>query len=76
MIDMALRSGNIVLYYFSKFLMVVFPNFEALNVKSTIGTPVVLDPGFFMINTLHAGLYLILILTFTILIFNRKTFEN
>lgn len=74
--DMALRSGNQALFYFSKFLMVVFPNFEALNIKSVIGTPITLSPSFFAINILHALLYLAIILTFTVLIFNRKTFEN
>ncbi|MDD5197372.1 MAG: hypothetical protein PHN60_00765 [Candidatus Gracilibacteria bacterium] len=76
MTDMALRSGNQILFYFSKALMVIFPNFEALNIKSLIGTPIALNPSFFAINILHALLYLGLILTFAVLIFNRKTFEN
>lgn len=76
MTDMAIRSGNQILYYFSKVLMVIFPNFEALNVKSLIGTPVVPNLSFFAINIVHALLYLVLILTFAVLIFNRKTFEN
>ncbi len=76
MTDMALRSGNIALYYFSKFLMVLFPNFEALNIKSVIWTPLVLEPTFFLINIVHGGLYLGVILTLTVLIFNKKTFEN
>ncbi len=76
MTDMALRSENYILLYFSKFLMVIFPNFEALNIKSIIGTPIVLSPSFYAINTLHAFLYLAVILTFAVLIFNRKTFEN
>ncbi|MDD5376513.1 MAG: ABC transporter permease subunit [Candidatus Gracilibacteria bacterium] len=76
MTDMAIRSGNRMLFYFSKILMVIFPNFEALNIKSIIGTPVVLHPSFFAINILHALLYLAVMLTFAVLIFNRKTFEN
>jgi hypothetical protein len=56
--------------------MIIFPNFEALNIKSIIGTPVVLHPSFFAINILHALLYLAVMLTFAVLIFNRKTFEN
>lgn len=76
MTDMAVRSGNQILLYLSKFLMIIFPNFEALNIKSLIGTPLSFAPSFFVINTLHALLYLTLILTFTVLIFNRKTFEN
>lgn len=76
MTDMAIRSGNQALFYFSKFLMVIFPNFEALNIKSVIGTPIVLASSFFWVNILHALLYLTAILTFAVLIFNRKTFEN
>lgn len=76
MTDMAIHSSNQILFYLSKFLMIVFPNFEALNIKSVIGTPIVLSPSFFAINIVHACLYLTLILTFTVLIFNRKTFEN
>jgi len=76
MTDMAIRSGNQILFYFSKVLMVIFPNFEALNIKSIIGTPIILEHSFFIVNTLHALLYLTLILTFSVLIFNRKTFEN
>ena len=76
MTDMAIRSGNQILFYFSKFLMIVFPNFEALNIKSAIGTPIVFSPSFFALNIVHAGLYLAVILTFAVIIFNRKTFEN
>ncbi len=76
MTDMALRSGNNILYYFSKVLLVIFPNFEALNIKSLIGSPITIAPSFFAINIVHAFLYLAVILTFTVLIFNRKTFEN
>ncbi|NCP76791.1 ABC transporter permease [Candidatus Gracilibacteria bacterium] len=76
MTDMAIRSGNQILLYLSKFLMVIFPNFEALNIKSIIGTPIVLGSSFFAVNIVHALLYLALILTFAVLIFNRKTFEN
>lgn len=76
MTDMAIHSGNQILFYFSKTLMVVFPNFEALNIKSLIGTTLVLNPSFFAVNIVHAFLYLAVILTFAVLIFNRKTFEN
>lgn len=76
MTDMAIRSGNQALFYFSKALMVVFPNLEALNIKSLIGTPVTLAPSYFALNIAHALLYIAVILTFAVLIFNRKTFEN
>jgi len=76
MMAMAQRGGNVIMYYTSEALMVIFPNFEALNIKSVIGTPVILAPTYFAWNTLHALLYLALLLTFASLIFNRRTFEN
>ena len=75
-IDIASRSGNHLMYYFGKFLLIIFPNFEALNVKSIIGTPVVLSWQYLSLNTLHAFLYLAVVLILAATIFNRKTFEN
>lgn len=40
-LDIALRNGEALLVYISKFLLTILPGFEALNVaKNTIGTPV------------------------------------
>lgn len=75
-IDIAARSGNIAFAYFGKFLMIIFPNFEALNIKSAIGTPVVFSWQYLSLNTAHAFLYLAVILLLSTMIFNRKTFEN
>ena len=76
MIDTAIRSGNTVFLRFSQALYALFPNFEALSYpKNIIGTPQTLDMPVFFFTASHALVYLAVILLFTILIFNRKTFE-
>jgi hypothetical protein len=100
-IDMAFWKNEILLLIW-KVLYVIFPNFEALNIKSRIWEVASIhvwdfiwtgsvDPllkvvhitentsiGYFYIafNSVYSLIYLILILSFTILIFNRKTFES
>lgn len=76
-LDVAIRNENTVMIYLSKFLMTIFPQFEALNAaKNTLGTPVALDASFYAINFGLAGLFLIIILTATSMIFEFKKFEN
>lgn len=76
-LDMAIRNQNVAMISLSKFLMTVFPQFEALNVaKNTLGTPVALSSSFYGINFGLAGLYLVIILVATSLIFEFKKFEN
>ena len=75
-IDLAIKSGNTLLVYFTKFLQVVFPNFEALNIKNLVWTVKGFDISFIAANTVYAILYLAVILFFTVLIFNKKQFEN
>jgi ABC-type transport system involved in multi-copper enzyme maturation permease subunit len=74
-IDMA-HGKNIIMLNIGKFLLLIFPNFEALNIKSLIMSQVKISTSYIAFNFTYAIVYLILILTFTILIFNRKTFEN
>ena len=75
-IDMAAFKKNEILVYIWKFLYIVFPNFEALNIKNLILTPEKIWFNYLVWNTAYALIYLIFILFFTIIIFNKKTFEN
>ncbi|MDD2516413.1 MAG: ABC transporter permease subunit [Candidatus Gracilibacteria bacterium] len=75
-IDLAIKSNNTFFIYLSKFLGVIFPNFESLNIKNLVGTIQNIDPKFIVINLIYALVYLIVILIFTIFIFNKKEFEN
>lgn len=75
-IDLILRIQNQFLVYFVKFLQILFPPFEAINLKDYIWS--FRDFSFLYLawNTLYSLLYLAIILCFTILIFNKKNFEN
>jgi hypothetical protein len=76
-LDMALRNENMGLVYLSKFLMALFPQFEALNMaKNTLGTPVGLASSFYAVNFGTAVAYLAVILIATSVIFEYKKFEN
>jgi len=75
-IDMAVRSKNYIMLIFWKVLYVLFPNFEALNIKNVILSPVKVENSFLLFNSLYWLAYLAIILWLTIIIFNRKTFEN
>lgn len=76
-LDMALRNQHTVLVYLAKFLMTIFPQFEALNMaKNTLGTPLGLSASFYAMNFGIAGLYLVIILVATSVIFEHKKFEN
>lgn len=76
MIDAAIRGGNAVFLRFSQVLYLLFPNFEGLNYpKNVIGTPELISTTNILANAGHAILYVAIILLFTVLIFNSKTFE-
>lgn len=75
-IDTALRGNNVGFTRFAQFLYLLFPNFEGLSyAKNIIGTPQTIGTIGFIANGGHALLYMAIILTFTIVIFNKKTFE-
>lgn len=61
-----------ITYGFQSFL----PPLEALNIKDVIWGFTNFHANFFIFNSLYSILYLTIILFFTVLIFNRKRFEN
>ncbi len=75
-IDMAVNKNSYLLKMLGKVIFVLFPNFEALNIKEAIMTPVSVSASFISLNLAYAIIYMIIVLGFTIIIFNRKTFEN
>lgn len=74
-IYMAKRSQNALMEYTGNTLYVIFPNFEALNLKHFIMSSFENLGSYVAYNTLYAVLYAYIILGLTIIIFNRKTFE-
>lgn len=75
-IDLVVRLHNQVLVYLIKSLQVLFPPFEAINLKDSIWSFSNFPLSYLVWNTFYSLFYLALILFFTVLIFNRKNFEN
>ena len=76
MIDIANRTSSTITIYFTKWLQLLFPPFEALNIKDVIWSFTNFSNYYFIFNSFYSIIYLIIILFFTILIFERKKFEN
>lgn len=76
LLDLAIRVKSQVLILFTKGLELLFPPFEALNTKDYIGSFIKFDSLFFIQNIWYSIVYLVVILFFTVLIFNKKKFEN
>jgi len=76
LMDMAQRSGSQIFQYLIQAIQVVFPPMQALNIKDVIWSFKNFEPILLAMNSLYAVVYIALILFFTVLIFNRKKFEN
>lgn len=76
LLDLVVKTKIIFLEIWTKILQLLFPPFEALNTKDFIWSFAKFDLGFFMQNITYSMVYLALILFFTVLIFNKKKFEN
>jgi len=76
LIDMATRSKDQIFIYFTKIVQLLFPPFEAMNLKDYIWSVISFNYIYFLSNIAYSIIYLFLILLLTILIFNRKKFEN
>jgi len=76
MLDYAIHQGNMMMAYFGKAILTVFPNLEALNLKNYVATdaPVVLSNWFLGYGV--SVLYVIVILFLSALIFSRRSFDN
>jgi hypothetical protein len=76
LLEMAIRTQNIVIYYFTQGVQLLFPPFEALNIKDVIGSFTNFHINFFLFNSFYSIAYLSILLLWTILIFNKKRFES
>lgn len=74
-LDMVNRFQNEVIVGFIKAIQLLFPPFEALNIKDVIGWFTNFSTNFFIFNSFYSVAYLIIILYFTVVIFNKKEFE-
>ncbi len=76
MLDMIQRTQNVIAIYASKILVLIFPPLEAINIKDYIGSFKDFSALYLVSNTFYSLLYIALIMTFSVLIFNRKKFEG
>lgn len=76
LLDLAIKVKSEGLLIFGKALQLLFPPFEALNTKDYIGSFIAYTPSYFIQNIFYSIGYLAIILFFTVLIFNKKKFEN
>lgn len=75
-LDLILITKNQTLFSIFKGIQMFFPPFQALNIKDVIGTFEVFTFQYYIYNSLYALWYLALILFFSVLIFNKKSFER
>ncbi len=75
-IDLWIRFRNEIVVYFTRVLQLLFPPFEALNIKDVIWSFTNFKIDFFIYNTFYSIMYIFTLLFFTIIIFNRKKSEN
>ncbi len=75
-LDLVNRMENIFIVYFAKALHLLFPPFEALNIKDVIGSFNNFSINYLLWNSIYSILYLAFIIFFSVLIFNKKKFEN
>ncbi len=76
LLDLVWATKNIIIIDSLRVFQLIFPPFEALNIKDVIWSFTDFNVLFFALNTFYSITYLLLIITFTILIFNNKKFEN
>lgn len=73
---MAERTKNEIVVYFTQGLQLIFPPLEAINIKDIIWSFKDFHFNFFLFNTFYVLVYIIIILTLTVIIFDRKKFER
>ncbi len=76
LLDLATRAENYIIVNFTNLLQLLFPPLEALNIKDVIWGFQNFHANFFIFNSFYALTYIALIMFFSVLIFNRKKFEN
>jgi ABC-type transport system involved in multi-copper enzyme maturation permease subunit len=75
-LDLATRTRNEFIINSVKWVDLLFPPFEAMNLKDMIGWIVWVTNTYLLSNLAYALWYLTIILFFTVILFNRKTFER
>jgi len=76
LLDLVHRTKNEIIIKSVEGLQLIFPPFEALNTKNFIWWISEFSTKYYLFNTGYSVTYLIIILYFTIIIFDKKKFED
>jgi len=76
LLDLVHRTKNEFIIKSVETLQLIFPPFEALNTKNYIWWIEEFTNKFYLFNTWYSIIYLVIILYFTVIIFNKKKFED
>ena len=76
LLDLFWKFQESIWFMLVKLFQIIFPPLEAMNVKDVIGTFQDFSMQYFLFNSVHAIIYLIILLFFTVKIFERKVFED
>lgn len=76
LIDMAMRMKNMTVVYFTKAIELLFPPMQALNIKDVIGNFQNFEMSYFFLNSFYSIAYIAIIMTLSVIIFNKKRFET
>jgi ABC-type transport system involved in multi-copper enzyme maturation permease subunit len=76
LIDLVLKIKSESSLILARWLQLLFPPFEALNIKDYIWSIIKLDYTYFLFNLFYSIIYIIILLLLSIVIFNRKSFEK
>lgn len=76
LLDLVLKTQNEMAVLSARALQLFFPPFEALNTKDYIWSLVKIDFVYFLSNFAYSIVYISLLIIFSVLIFNKKSFER
>ncbi len=76
LLDMFSRLESAFLLWGAQVFQLLLPPLEALNIKDVIGSFQNFHMNYFLFNSFYALAYLAIILFFTVLIFNKKSFQD
>lgn len=75
-LDIFIKMQESIVFQAIKIFQLLLPPMQALNIKNVIGSFQNFELSYFFFNGIYAGLYITILLFFTVQIFSRKTFEN
>lgn len=76
MLDYALHRWDTNVLYFAKWILVLFPNLEALNLKNYIATDAPIELSKWLISYWAGTFYIVILLSIWAYIFSKKSFDN